>query len=248
MITIENLQVTYTQGKSKTPVLKSFDLTVAQKEIICMLGPSGCGKSTLINAIGGTVPYEAGRIAFNDEPLDRKRHTVGIMPQGYGLLPWKTVVDNCLLPLKIKKRVPDRTFLNHLLERLGILSLQNVYPNQLSGGQKQRVALARALFLKPDLLLMDEPFSALDAIMKEEAWSLFLKTWREVPCPTILVTHSIEEALYLGHRIVVMSTGRNGAVKVIDNQCFENQSLEAFASLQASIKLWLSQSGGQNED
>lgn len=214
MIEIKNLEVAY--GK-ELPVLKDFNLSINSNEITCLLGPSGCGKSSLLNAISGTVQMRSGSIMLGQDVLQQKKHTIGLMPQGYGLIPWKTVFDNCTLPYKIKKKCFSKEELMTLLTALGISNLKDRFPESLSGGQRQRVAIARALFSKPDLLLLDEPFSALDAITKADAWSLFLKTWSQFCCPTLLVTHSLDEALYLGNKIVVMRTGTDNPPVIMNN-------------------------------
>ena len=217
MIDIKQVSLAYKNQTVYHTVLENMNLSIPAHKITCLLGPSGCGKSSLLGAIGGVIPKIKGDIMLKGQPLNHKTHTVSFMPQGYGLIPWKTLHQNCILPHKIKKQPYDETLLSHILDTLGLTSFAHRYPLSLSGGQRQRAAIARALFLKPDLLLMDEPFSALDAITKEEAWDLFLNAWSELQCPTLIVTHSIEEALFLGHRICVMSASSKNIVKTYDN-------------------------------
>lgn len=143
----------------------------------------------------------------NRQVLDPRIHKIGLIPQNCGLLPWKTVKENCLLPLKIRKESiseNQREKIMQIYEALKITDLIDKYPKELSGGEVQRAAIARAFILQPDILLMDEPFSALDEITREEARELFLNVWKQVKPTTILVTHSIVEALYLGNTIMVM--------------------------------------------
>jgi NitT/TauT family transport system ATP-binding protein len=211
MLIIDNISIQYKTKHSIEPIIQNLSLQMKQGEALSILGPSGCGKSTLINALAGTLTIESGRIDFvmdnERQPLNPKIHKIGLIPQNCGLLPWKTVRENCLLPLKIRREQRNeitKEEIKNIYEALNISDLLDKYPNQISGGQVQRAAIARAFIRKPDLLLMDEPFSALDAITREEARELFLSLWKKIKPTTILVTHSIEEALYLGNTIIVM--------------------------------------------
>lgn len=216
MIQIENVSISYKTKKENYLVIDDLSLRIKKGEALIILGPSGCGKSTLINALAGTINVDRGIINFiseyKKEPLNPRKHKIGIIPQNFGLLPWKTVRENCMLPIKIRQKnntyidstVNSINIMDKIYDSLGILNLLDRFPKELSGGQAQRVAIARAFIQKPDLLLMDEPFSALDEITREEARELFLKIWKLNQTSTIFVTHSIEEALYLGNRIIVM--------------------------------------------
>jgi NitT/TauT family transport system ATP-binding protein len=211
MLIIDNISIHYKTKKDIVPVISNLSLQMQQGEALAILGHSGCGKSTLVNALAGTVPIESGRIDYikenNRQSLNPKLHKIGLIPQNCGLLPWKTVQENCLLPLKIRKQQigkKQKEEIEKIYEALNISDLLDKYPNQLSGGQVQRANIARAFIFRPDLLLMDEPFSALDEITREEARELFLRVWNQIRPTTILVTHSIVEALYLGNTIIVM--------------------------------------------
>lgn len=211
MLIVDKISIQYKSKKENFPVIEDLSLEIKQGEVFVILGHSGCGKSTLVNALAGTLTVEKGRIDFVKEnqrqPLSPKTHKIGLIPQDCGLLPWKTVKENCMLPMKIHKEPWNETRkeeINQIYTSLNIGDILDKYPHELSGGQIQRAAIARAFILKPDLLLMDEPFSALDAITREEARELFLKVWKQIQPTTILVTHSIDEALYLGNRILVM--------------------------------------------
>lgn len=226
MLEIKNVDVYY--DKNQSEVLREINLQIETGEIYAIIGPSGCGKSTLLKAISGLTPYSKGEILLNKEKLSAKHHTIGLIPQNYGLLPWKTVFDNILLPLNIKGRQIDKAFLNYIdevMEKLEISTLKERFPNNLSGGQKQRVAIARSFVLQPDILLMDEPFSALDALTRENIQELFLKIWKEQNITTLLITHSVEEAIYLGTKIVIMSPLPGRIIKILDNpvQKIENK-------------------------
>jgi len=227
MLLMKNVSIIYKTKKELCPVIQNLSLQIAQGEALVILGPSGCGKSTLVNALAGTISKESGSIDYikdhDRQPLNSKTHKIGIIPQDCGLLPWKTVRENCLLPLKIRKEQLDeerKQGIAKIYESLDITKLLGRYPKELSGGQVQRAAIARAFILKPDLLLMDEPFSSLDAITREEARELFLKIWEQNRPTTILVTHSIEEALYLGNRIIVMGAHKGGIIYQMQNSYF----------------------------
>lgn len=222
---IKDLIVNYNNKSASERALGPISLTAKNGEIVVLIGPSGCGKSTLLKVLAGIIKDYEGSITLEGEPLSYKKHLIGYIPQGYGLLPWKTVYQNCLLPYKIKGiPVKDevKSNLDAILKTLEIDALKKRYPMALSGGQKQRVAIARTLAARPTLLLMDEPFSALDAIMKEEATALFLKVWEQHKCHTIMVTHSIEEALYIGNKIVILSNSPGTIQTIIENPLFGN--------------------------
>ncbi len=228
MITIENLNIKFGIGKSKSEkkieIIRDLSFEIEQGEILVLLGSSGSGKSTILNAVGGINKDYSGTIKINNELVDHRKHLIGYIPQNYGLLPWKSVFENCALPFKIRKTKFDdnkKTEVDEMLIKLGLIEHKDKYPKLLSGGQKQRVAIARALLMKPEVLLLDEPFSALDAILKEEACDLFLQVWSDYKCSTIIVTHNIDEALQLGNKICVLGAG--GEVKYLEENEFFNK-------------------------
>ena len=227
MLLMENVSINYKTKKEIFTVIKNLSLKIDKGESFVILGPSGCGKSTLVNALAGNISIDSGNIDYileNDKrALNPKTHKIGIIPQNCGLLPWKTVKENCLLPIKIRhEQLNDelKKGIEKIYESLDITTLLNRYPSELSGGQVQRTAIARAFILKPHLLLMDEPFSALDEITREDARELFLKIWNLYKPTTILVTHSIEEALYLGNRIIVMGANEGKIKYMMENPYF----------------------------
>jgi NitT/TauT family transport system ATP-binding protein len=228
MIKISNLNVSYKNKEKHIKVLENIDLTVDMGEICTILGPSGCGKSTLLKVLSGILKDYRGEALIDGKRIDPKIHRIGFIPQNSGLVSWKTAQENIHLSTKIKdgKKNIDIEFYNKLLMELKIKELVKRYPNQLSGGQMQRVAIARALLMKPSLLLMDEPFSALDAMTKEEAQKLLLKVWKEHSVTTLLVTHDIKEAIYLGKKIAVISGAPGKIVEVIDNPLFGKVDIE----------------------
>jgi ABC-type nitrate/sulfonate/bicarbonate transport system ATPase subunit len=198
------------------------------RELYTVIGPSGCGKSTLLHVLSGILTDFEGSVLIDGKGINPRNQRIGLVLQNYGLLPWKTVYQNVMLGLKIKQghAVLD-DYGGYLLKQLGIDDLLHRYPKELSGGQQQRVALARAFILKPDLLLMDEPFSALDAITREEVQELFLKAWQQNPVNTVFVTHSVDEALYLGRKIAVFSPSPGRILEVVDNPCFNQDNLRS---------------------
>ena len=217
MLAINNLSLSYGDNL----ILDEISLSLAREEILVIIGPSGCGKSSLLGVIAGNVSDYSGQVTLHDKPIDRKAKHISLVSQSYGLLPWKSVYHNIVLPLKIKKIPIDQQKIVSVMGKLGIGGLSGRFPATLSGGQKQRVALARSFVLEPlDVLLMDEPFSALDAITREESQELFMEVWQEKKPTCLFVTHSIDEAVMLGKRIMVMSHAPHGIVEIIDNPLF----------------------------
>ncbi|MDD4601338.1 Vitamin B12 import ATP-binding protein BtuD [bioreactor metagenome] len=222
MIKINNLSVTYQSLEDCYAALDNINLELEAGETCAIIGPSGCGKSTLLKVLAGIITNFDGTVEINDQPIRPSKQRIGFIPQNYGLLPWKNVDENIRLGAKIKglSSASGTEDIALLLEELGLKGLERRYPGELSGGQQQRVALARAFLLKPDLLLMDEPFSALDAMTREEIQDVFLAVWREHAVSTILVTHHVEEAVYLGRKIVILSVSPGTVSTIIDNPLF----------------------------
>jgi NitT/TauT family transport system ATP-binding protein len=205
--------------------LGCVNLTIPEHAIYTIIGPSGCGKSTLLRAIAGLIKTYQGEILFNEESVHNRETLIGIVPQSYGLLPWKTVLSNIRMAMRIshpdrKQREHQEQQIRHWLEAMGIADLADRYPMSLSGGQQQRVAIARAFAILPTILLLDEPFSALDAITREAIQLLFLENWLSHPTTTLFVTHDVEEAILLGEKIIVMSANKEEPLEVVDNPVF----------------------------
>jgi len=228
VIEIKDLTVKYYRKTEETLVLDKLNINIGTGEIYTFIGPSGCGKSTFLYVLSGIIKDYSGSVKIDGQDVDPKTQRIGLILQNYGLLPWKNVYSNTMLGVKIKndQRGLDE-YGKYLLQKLGIDSLLDRYPKELSGGQQQRVAIARAFMLKPDLLLMDEPFSALDAINREELQELFLNIWKENNVTTVFITHSVDEALYLGSKIVVFSPAPGRILKVLDNPCFQMDNLRS---------------------
>ena len=220
MIDLQHLSYGYIVDKKCMQVLHDINMHVEKGEICSVIGPSGCGKSTLLKIIAGLLHDYDGTAMIDGVPVDPKRQRVGFMPQNYGLLPWKTVRENVELGGRIRHERVRENETASMMQRLGIDAFSERYPKELSGGQQQRVGLARAFLLRPDVLLMDEPFSALDAITREEMQEIFLSLWHEQHVTTVLVTHYVEEALYLGQRIVILADTPGRIAEVLDNPLF----------------------------
>lgn len=228
MLEINNLSVSYKSNNNYIKALGPLSMRIESGDIIAVIGPSGCGKSTFLHVLSGIIKEYGGQATLNGARLDPKIHNIGFIPQNFGLLPWKNVEKNCLLSLKIKEKSIDREMrerIDYIMNKLGITDLKERYPQELSGGQKQRAAIARAFIMNPDLLLMDEPFSALDALTREEAQELFIDVWNQYRPTTVFVTHSIEEAIYMGKKIVIMSHCPGVVVETIDNPLFNTEDL-----------------------
>ncbi len=201
MLKISGLTVSYLDI---TPV-RDVTFSLAKGHIGCLIGLSGVGKSTLARGISGIIKPTSGTVQLSGSNLKPSTHKIGFVAQDYSLYPWKTVLDNITLAQTIKKEPINREFLSDIVVALGLESSLHKYPAALSGGQKQRVALARSFLLSPDLLIMDEPFSALDEITRGEAKLLFKEVWLKYRPTTLLITHSIEEAFDLGHMLFIQS-------------------------------------------
>lgn len=226
MIAIKDLSVQYPGKKGPVLALDHLNLNIGNGDIYTVIGPSGCGKSTFLYVLSGILKDYCGNVTINDRPIDPRSQRIGMILQNYGLLPWKNVYQNIILGLKIKngnKHIDE--YGSYILKQLGIDSLMHRYPKELSGGQQQRIAIARSFIMKPDLLLMDEPFSALDAITREEMQELFLDIWKQHRVTTVFITHSVDEALYLGSKIAMFSPAPGRILEVLDNPCFQMDNL-----------------------
>jgi NitT/TauT family transport system ATP-binding protein len=207
-------QVFEADAAGEITALQKIDLQVAAGEFVCLLGPSGCGKSTLLNAIAGFLVPSTGEILIEGRAISGPGPDRGMVFQEYALFPWMTVADNVGFGLAIKRlpRAEIAARVDQLLARFGLLQFRDRFPKDLSGGMRQRVAIARVLALDPPILLMDEPFAALDALTRQTLQDDLLRLWAELGKTVIFVTHSIDEALYLADRVVVM-TYRPGTIK-----------------------------------
>ncbi len=214
IIDIAHLDKTFlTVRNERIQALSDISLTVAEREFVTIVGPSGCGKSTLLKILAGLIPATRGRVLLAGTPVDRPRRDIGIVFQNPVLLPWRTVLDNVMLPAEVQGLPKDvaRRRARDLLKMVGLAEFENKYPMELSGGMQQRAAISRALVHDPNILLMDEPFGALDAMTREQMNLDLQRIWMEAGKTVILITHSIPEAVFLGDRVVVM-TARPGKI------------------------------------
>jgi NitT/TauT family transport system ATP-binding protein len=208
------------RGDAPVQALDGFDLAVERGEIVALIGPNGCGKSTFLRVASGLLAPDAGAVTLDDQPIAGPDPRIGLVFQEPRLLPWRSVADNVTYPLELagwsRERRAER--LTELLGLVGLTESRDARPSQLSGGMRQRAAIARALALEPEVLLLDEPFSALDALTRDRFNLELLELWERTGSTIVIVTHSIPEAILLADRVVVMtpSPGRVAATIRID--------------------------------
>ncbi|HFO2448355.1 TPA: taurine ABC transporter ATP-binding subunit [Klebsiella pneumoniae] len=211
MLQISHLSADY-GGK---PALADINLTLESGELLVVLGPSGCGKTTLLNLIAGFVPYQHGSITLEGQRVTGPGAERGVVFQNEGLLPWRNVQDNVALGLQLAgvDKAQRRQAAAQMLKKVGLEGAEKRFIWQLSGGQRQRVGIARALAANPQLLLLDEPFGALDAFTREQMQTLRLKLWHETGKQVLLITHDIEEAIFMATELVLLSPGPGRVVE-----------------------------------
>jgi len=198
------------EGEKRVPALDNVSFNVGVDEFLCIVGPSGCGKSTLLRIIAGLEKPTSGEILFHEQPITGPTPKITMIFQTFGLLPWKTVLENIELPLEIQgvEAESRRETAMKFIREVGLEGFENAYPHDLSGGMKQRVGTARALAVKPEVLLMDEPFSFLDELTAMTLRNEVLDIWNDPNLPTntfIMVSHNVEEAVFMADRVLVMS-------------------------------------------
>lgn len=220
-IHIRNVSYAY-PGREPVEALRDIDFEVRRNEFVSVIGPSGCGKSTLLRLVADLLPVTRGRIVIEGESpeMARRKRDIGFVFQEPALMPWRNSLKNVRLPLEIMKRDGEagKSRADRLLDLVGLQGFEGKRPDQLSGGMRQRVSIARALTYDPKLLLMDEPFGALDQITRDEMNQELLKIWEQTSTTVIFVTHSIAEAIYLSDRVVVLSPRPGRIVDIIDVQ------------------------------
>jgi NitT/TauT family transport system ATP-binding protein len=203
---IEGATKVYESKTGPVHALEDVSLDVQEGELVCILGPSGCGKTTLLWAMSGLHGLTRGRIVLDGQPVQGPRpHEVGMMFQEANLLPWRNLRGNIEFPFEIKRRAVDRERIDTLLRQTGLVGFEGSYPRELSGGMQQRASIVRALAQNPSVLLMDEPFGALDAFTRDEMNLLLMRLWAESGQTIVFVTHNISEAIFLADRVVVMT-------------------------------------------
>ncbi len=198
-------------GKGTYSVLENVNLTIQEGEFVCLIGHSGCGKSTLLSLVSGFQQPTAGSVTLKGKPILKPGPDRMVVFQNYALLPWRTVFENVYLAVKTvwphKPEAQKRAIVRDHLAMVGLTEAADKRPDQISGGMRQRVSIARALAIRPEVLILDEPFGALDAITKEELQEELLKIWNDHRCTVLMITHDIDEALFLADRLVMMTNG-----------------------------------------
>jgi NitT/TauT family transport system ATP-binding protein len=218
VIEIENVSKSFvSRDRHSVVALADVSISIRRNEFVCLVGPSGCGTSTLLRLVGGLLPVSQGRVVIDGRPVKEPRAETGIVFQAPTLLPWATVLDNVLFPLKIMGRIVpgSATHARSLLKLVGLEGFEERYPRELSGGMQMRTGICRALVHDPDILLMDEPFGSLDALTREELTLELMRIWREQPKTVLFVTHSIPESVMLADRVVVLSARPGRIAEVV---------------------------------
>jgi NitT/TauT family transport system ATP-binding protein len=240
MIEISNLSFNY----GKEEVIKNIKLNIYKGSTCALIGPSGCGKTTLLYILAGLLQNYKGEVKINGKDHAGVRKETGLIFQNGGLLPWKSLWDNTALGLVARKADKNQIQekVSSILEELDIVENKDKFPSQLSGGQKQRCSIGRTLVLEPDLLLLDEASSALDAINRERLQDLILRMYKKRGMTLVIVTHSIEEAVFLGQKIAVMEHGR--IKHIIDNPHFGDENIrlsEDYYRICLEVRKWLNE-------
>ncbi len=245
--------VTYDDGAEHVTACEDVSFAVEAGQAVALIGPSGCGKSTTLRMAAGLLSPSRGEVRVNGEEVGRPRQATAFIPQDLGLFPWKTVLQNAALGLSIRK-VPKpeaRERARAALAQVDLAGFEDAFPKELSGGMRQRLALARALAMDADLLLMDEPLSAIDALLRESLQETLLELWQKRGHTQMLVTHSIEEAVYLGQRIVVFSARPGRVIADIANPGMGADGWRdsaAFAQMCLEVRRALADAGDSSAD
>jgi NitT/TauT family transport system ATP-binding protein len=214
VLVAKDLRHVYKSRRGELVALQRVDLTVGEREFVAVVGPSGCGKSTLLRILGGLLLPSEGQVWLDGQALSTPRRRVGYVFQKANLMPWRTVLRNVTLPLEIAgaNRSATSSKARELLMLVGLVGFEGAYPRELSGGMAQRVAIARALVANPEILLLDEPFGALDALSREQMNLELLRIWQTRQVPAVMVTHNLQEAVFVADRVLVMSN-RPGQIR-----------------------------------
>ena len=233
LIVVSDLEKTYTtKGRALVKALGGISLAIDNGEFITIVGQSGCGKTTLLKILAGLLARSSGRVTLRGEPVDGPRRDIGVVFQDPVLLPWRTVLENVMLPIEVLRlaRGDYRARAIDLIRLVGLVGFEDKYPHELSGGMRQRVSLARALVHDPSLLLMDEPFGALDAMTREFMNLELLRIWQEAKKTIVFITHSIPEAVFLADRVVVMSARPGRIQEIVPVELPRPRDLDMMAS------------------
>lgn len=235
-ILLESIGLTYGRGAAARQVLQEVNLQLTPGEFVVVLGPSGCGKTSLLNIIAGYLEPSQGSIAINGKRHTRPDSEVGVVFQQANLFPWLTLARNIEFGLRMKNqpKAERRERVAYLLELMGLTASAGLYPHQLSGGMKQRAAIARTLAAEPEIVLLDEPFSALDALTRENMQIHLQEIWRKTGKCMFFITHDVDEALLLSSRLIVMHPGPGRIVEDLANPLTEGSVSRSFADIRSS--------------
>jgi NitT/TauT family transport system ATP-binding protein len=231
-VAVNELSKSYSSPEGTMCALQQISFSVRDCEFVAVVGPSGCGKSTLLKILAGLLPPTQGSASLRGTPITRPRHDIGVVFQSPVLLPWRTVLENVLLPVDVQRLARDRyvKVARDLLELVGLKGFEHSYPWQLSGGMQQRVAITRALIHDPAMLLMDEPFGALDAMTREQMNLELQRIWLERKNTVLFITHSIPEAVFLADRVLVMAPRPGRIVQTLEVTLPRPRGLETMNS------------------
>jgi NitT/TauT family transport system ATP-binding protein len=243
ILVAENIYKAFPSRQGEVKALRDVSITISDGEFVSLVGPSGCGKPTLLRILGGLLPADQGVVRIDGQILTQPRLEIGFVFQDPTLMPWRTVIKNVTLPLEVQGRDGHghQQRAMELLDLVGLLGFERLYPHELSGGMQQRVAIARALIHEPSILLMDEPFGSLDAITRNQMNVELLRIWRATGKTILMVTHTIQEAIFLADRVLIMSP-RPGRIRAAfevdlrrprDTDTYYN---EEFASLYHEVR------------
>ncbi|GAA5042368.1 NitT/TauT family transport system ATP-binding protein [Thermocatellispora tengchongensis] len=257
MLEVTGLKKVYQAPGRSVEALRDLTFRVDAAELVCVVGPSGCGKTTLLRCVAGLLPATAGTVRVSGEPVKGPPPSMAVVFQEYGrsLFPWMTVWQNVELPLQEKKvpREERRRRVAESLEAVGLAEAASAHPWQLSGGMQQRVAIARAAAYEPKVLLMDEPFAAVDAQTRADLEDLILRLWRDLEVTTLFVTHDIDEAVYLGQRVIVLSSSPTVVMEDLkidlppQRDQLTTRSLPRFAELRGHVYAQIQRARGVRE-
>ncbi|MEH1829358.1 MAG: ABC transporter ATP-binding protein [Nostoc sp.] len=240
LITANSVQIIYKEGRHRFTAVEDVSFAVKPKEKFVIIGPSGCGKSSLLKAIAGFQPISSGELLMRGKKITSPGPDRMVVFQDFEqLLPWQTVRQNIVYALNITGKVASKAANEealHYLNLVGVSAAVDKYPHQLSGGMKQRVAIARALAVKPQILLMDEPFAALDALTRTQLQYEVNAIWQNTGVTIILITHSIQEAVYLGHQVLVMTPVPGTVKEIVDTTQIDDINSKEFANMAAHLR------------
>lgn len=232
ILEVKNLNKVYKTAKGETTALKNVNFKTHRREFVCVIGPSGCGKSTLIRILAGLESHTSGDVLLDNKPVSGPGRDRGMVFQGYTLFPWRSVKENVMFGLEMNNMNKSEAALEAdlWLELVGLEKFANAYPHELSGGMKQRVAIARALVNQPRILLMDEPFGALDAQSRCKMQAHLLEIWRNIDITILFITHDLDEAIFLADRILVLKAHPGEVQELIEVPVPRPRSAEQFVS------------------